>query len=148
MPVGGRKPTPEGVPKSNRHATMEWTEVENVPNEDHPPLPEYRGLNDDPRRDRRFRKSTRKYYMNIARLPHTALWSDTEWDFLVMTCEVRESYFDDDKKSPSYLSEMRAREKVMGTTPDYRRDIRIRYVDKVEGSSRSESYLDEDYGDL
>jgi len=49
---------------------------------------------------------------------------------------------------PKYATEVRNREKVMGTTVDYLRDLRIRYVDSVENEDPAGVTNIADYRDL
>lgn len=62
-------------------------------------------------------------------MPHCVLWSDSDWDFAIDSLEVAARFYDGNDKA---AGELRQREKYIGTTLDYRRDLRIRYVDKLE----------------
>ena len=67
-------------------------------------------------------------------MPHAKLWGPAEWDFALDSIELAALLHE--KASASFATELRNREKVLGTTQDYLRDLRIRYVDlPVDGDS-------------
>ena len=59
-------------------------------------------------------------------MPHCILWQDSDWAFAIDTAMVHAMA---NHGIISAMAELRMREKVMGTTVDSRRDLRIRYVD-------------------
>ena len=114
MPVRGRKP-PEGKPVRHRVKPVhEWTEVEDVPFEGAPKL---RG---------KWPKAVRDWWRVISRMPHCVLWDESDWMFALQTVPLIAAYHDGELK---YADAILRREKVMGTTADFRRDLRIRYVE-------------------
>ena len=116
MPVVGRKPKPAGQ-AVNRHApTHDWTEVPDVPK-----LPQ-RMPNGLP-----WPTPTRKWWAVVSAMPHCALWTDSDWEYALDTAFLKAIFHM--QGAASYATEVRNREKVLGTTADYRRDLRIRYVD-------------------
>jgi hypothetical protein len=62
-------------------------------------------------------------------MPHCVLWSGSEWDFAFDSLEVAAQFHEGDAR---LATELRNRERVLGTTVDYRRDLRIRYVPAPE----------------
>jgi len=62
------------------------------------------------------------------------LWGPAEWDFALDAIELAALLHE--KGSSNLATELRNREKVLGTTVDYLRALRIRYVDPpAEGGS-------------
>ena len=59
-------------------------------------------------------------------MPHCVLWGDAEWEFAIDSLELAARFYAGDRAA---ATELRNREKQLGTTADYRRDLRIRYVD-------------------
>ena len=139
MPVTGRKPKPPGQAVNRNKPTHEWTEVENVPFEDAPPLPETKP-NGDP-----WSSSTMRWWTAISTMPHCKLWSASDWMFAEHTARLVAAFDAGDFKQ---ATEIRQREKKLGVTADDRRDLRIRYVDpKADGPAAEVTNLD-DYRDL
>jgi hypothetical protein len=119
MPVAGRKPKPDGQ-KRNRHApTFDWVEVPNVPFVNPPDLPPRPG-------DRRWSAHTKRWWKAVSGMPHCALWTEADWSYAFDTAIIAAQLHDGDIRAAAPLER---REKVLGTTLDYRRDLRIRYVD-------------------
>lgn len=59
-------------------------------------------------------------------MPHCVLWTEADWDFAIDALEVAARFYEG---HPPSAVELRNREKQLGTTIDYRRDLRIRYID-------------------
>jgi hypothetical protein len=55
------------------------------------------------------------------------LWSESDWEFAFDTAALKAKFHAE--PASALATEMRNREKVLGTTADFRRDLRIRYVD-------------------
>ena len=68
-------------------------------------------------------------------MPHCVLWSETEWEFAIDSLEIAAQFYETAQANKA--TELRNREKVLGTTMDYRRDLRIRYVDQTQQEARS-----------
>ncbi|MET8648421.1 hypothetical protein [Nocardia aurea] len=120
MPVGGRKPKPAGQARNRVKPVHDWTEVENVPFESAPALP-------DARADGRpWSARTRQKWTAWSEMPHCKLWGPAEWDFALDSIELAAQFHEG---NPRVATELRNRERVLGTTADYLRDLRIRYVD-------------------
>ncbi|KLI04515.1 MULTISPECIES: phage terminase small subunit [Mycolicibacterium] len=141
MAVTGRKPKPEGQAVNRNKPVHDWTEVENVPFTDGPKLPRTR-VNGQP-----WMKRTKDKWAAWASMPHCSLWGPAEWDFALDSIELAALVH---AGEPKYATELRNRERVLGTTADYLRDLRIRYVDpKPEGDgSGAEVTNIADYRDL
>lgn len=73
----------------------------------------------------RWPSQTRRWWAALARLPHTVAWTDAEWQFACDTAEMVAQFHLGNMR---LATEIRIRERVMGTTADARRDLRIRYV--------------------
>jgi hypothetical protein len=123
MAVAGRKPKPAGETVHRNKPVHEWTEVEDVPFGDGPGLP-------DARSDGRpWPRRTRQKWEAWRSMPHAKLWGPAEWDYALDCIEVAAKFHEGDFKQ---ATELRNREKVLGTTLDFRRDLRIRYVEPQE----------------
>lgn len=60
-------------------------------------------------------------------MPHTTLWHAGDWGYAVDALEVAVLGFE--RGSAMMIGEARQREKLLGTTMDSRRDLRIRYTE-------------------
>lgn len=121
MPVVGRKPKPLGEAVNRVKPVHEWIEVEDVPFTGGPPLPRLR-VNGQP-----WPKRTRQKWDTWRTMPHCALWGRAEWDYAFDSIEIA-ARFHAEEGSNTVATELRFREKVLGTCWDFRRDLRIRYV--------------------
>lgn len=134
MPAAGRKPN-TGQPIRHRTKPVhEWTEVEAVPFKGGPALPKTEpGAKSWP-------TQTKRWWEAIRRMPHCVLWDESDWLFALDTALVAAAFHGGDIKA---ATELRNREKVLGTTVDFRRDLRIRYVEPAvagEGITELEEY--------
>jgi len=120
MTLPGKKPN-EGQPVRHRNAPRhDWTEVEDKPFEDAPPLSKA-GPN-----GRRWPAQTRRWWHAVSTMPHCILWTEADWQFALDTLLLAAAFHSGDMKQ---ANELRQREKIMGTTLDARRDLRIKYVE-------------------
>ena len=62
-------------------------------------------------------------------MPHCSLWTEADWQFAIDTACVAAAFHAGDAR---VAGELRQREKVLGTTADARRDVRIRYLPPTE----------------
>jgi hypothetical protein len=111
--VAGRKPKAE-----HRHKvkpTHEWAEVPDVEFTGAPALP-----------NKGFSQMVEDWWADISTMPHCVLWKKGDWRFAIETAYVCEAFH---RGQPERAAELRIREKVMGTTLDARRDLRIRYIE-------------------
>lgn len=120
MPPAGRKPKPAGQAINRNKPVHDWTEVVGVPFEGGPDLPEMRADG------RRWPERTRDKWDAWRSMPHCKLWGLAEWNFALDTIELAASFHDTGESK--YATELRNREKILGTTGDFLRDLRIRYV--------------------
>jgi hypothetical protein len=140
MPVTGRKPKAPGQAVTRHAQTHDWVEIENVPFEAGRELPETRSDG------RPWSARIRAKWDAWRSMPHAKLWGSAEWDFALDTIEIAALLHE--KGSPNLATELRNREKVLGTTLDYLRALRIRYVDpKPEGDVAGVTNI-ADYRDL
>lgn len=131
MAVTGRKP--KDGPKRNRVAAVhDWITVVDQPYDgERPKLPRARRVEWTDRELGRqsemqpLQSLTAKWWDRIASMPHCVLWSDADWQYAVTTALVADAVFAGDVR---LAGELRQRERVLGTTLDARRDLRIRYV--------------------
>ena len=140
MPVTGTKPKPEGQAVHRNKPAFEWTEVPDVPFTDGPRLP-FRTPNGD-----RWPDWTRKWWTAISRLPQCALWNEGDWQYAMDTAVVAATFHS--TTSMAAAAELRNREKILGTTMDARRDLRIRYVPAVAPPTTEGVTLLDNYRDL
>ena len=112
MPVAGRKPKPDGQKRNRVKPVHDWDEVIDVPFEGR-------------RLSFRARKRTAEWWAGVSTMPHCVLWSESDWQFALDTALLHAEF---DRGEVKLAAELRMREKVMGTTVDFRRDLRIRYV--------------------
>ncbi|MCL1922795.1 MAG: hypothetical protein FWG15_02850 [Propionibacteriaceae bacterium] len=87
---------------------------------------------------------TLKWWETVSTMPHCCLWSDSDWCFAEHTARLVALF---DEGASRLATEIRNRERVLGTTVEFRRDIRIRYVDEApvvesENVVSLESYRD------
>lgn len=137
MAVAGRKPKPEGQRRNRVAPTHEWTEVENRPYAG--PRPKL------PRREGGWPARTKRWWETISTMPHCKLWTDADWEFALDTAESHARFMQGEHGG----TELRIREKRMGTTLDTRRDLRIRYVDPEPEQAEPAGVVQlDDYRDL
>jgi hypothetical protein len=131
MPVAGRKPK-DGPKRNTMPAAHDWVEVVDAPFVGRKPvvLPPKRRLFDSAGKVHAtaWEPMTRTWWRTISSMPHCRLWSKADWQFAMATVVIADNAF---RGSTAAAGELRQREKIMGTTLDARRDLRIRYVDKI-----------------
>jgi hypothetical protein len=80
---------------------------------------------------------TREWWAVVSRMPHCMLWSEADWQFAVDTAHVHAGWVV--SGAVAQAAELRLRERVLGTTLDARRDLRIRYVSAEETQAQAEA---------
>jgi hypothetical protein len=125
VPTAGRKPKPEEQRRHQHASTHDWIAVADEP---------YRGHVPDPGE---LPERTRQWWDVVSRMPHCALWSETDWQFAVDTAHVHAEWVV--SGAVGQASELRLRERILGTTLDARRDLRIRYLSKEEQQEQAET---------
>lgn len=121
MPVTGRKAKPEGQAVNRHKPTHDWTEVVNAPFEGGPKLPKMQPNGAS------WPAWTKRWWGVVSTMPHCTLWTDSDWEFAFDTAALKAAFHT--TSTNALATEIRNREKVLGTTTDYRRDLRIRYVE-------------------
>ena len=79
-------------------------------------------------------------------MPHAKLWQPAEWSFALDSLELAAEFHMTGETK--HATELRNREKVLGTTLDYLRDLRIRYVDPQDAEAPAGVTNIADYRDL
>jgi hypothetical protein len=128
MVMSGRKPSDR--PTVTRHKpTVDWTEVPSTPFAGVvPALPDVREIVNKAGdiTVHPIPAQTLTWYASVTSMPHCVLWSPSDWAFCLDTALIHAQAV---TGVVSAMSELRQREKIMGTTVDSRRDLRIRYVE-------------------
>jgi hypothetical protein len=149
LPVTGRKPKPEGQARTRTKSSIDWVEVPEVPFAGAvPKLPAKRRivLPFGQTKDLTLHPLTKAWWEDISRMPHCALWTESDWRFAIATALVADAFHYG--HTPS-ATELARREKVLGVTVDARRDLRIRYVDpQASPPSRDNVTSMDDYRDI
>jgi len=78
---------------------------------------------------------TRRWWKAVSTMPHCALWGEADWQFAFDTAVIASAFHAGDLR---LAAELRAREKILGTTADARRDLRIRYISTGDTDATSE----------
>ena len=147
MAVAGRKPAAAGQTRHRVKPSADWTEVLNTPYEGEvPELPLQRTvITRDGQEKVTIQALTVQWWETVSRMPHCVLWAASDWMFALSTATVADAAF---CGVASAATELRNREKVMGTTVEFRRDLRIRYVDAPVKAESAEVANIADYRDL
>ncbi|MCL2653259.1 MAG: hypothetical protein FWD63_05680 [Propionibacteriaceae bacterium] len=123
MPVTGRKPKPAGQAVTRHPLQHDFVEVEDRPNPHPRRLPAKRPSGGD------WPAETKTWWQAVAAMPHSVLWSESDWAYALETAEVSARFYADGNTQAA--TELRNRDKVLGLTWDSRRGLRIRYVPKT-----------------
>jgi hypothetical protein len=78
---------------------------------------------------------TKRWWRTVSHMPHCILWTEGDWQFALDTALIAAGFHAGDMR---LAAELRAREKVLGTTADARRDLRIRYIDEAADDESAE----------
>jgi len=136
MPISGAKPS--GRPTVNRNKpTHDWTSVPNRPyTGPKPELPLTRQVmvKNGEVEIVPIEVRTQQWWQVISSMPHCILWTDSDWVFALDTAMIHASAV---YGSVTAASELRQRERILGTTLDARRDLRIKYIDEEAEESVS-----------
>lgn len=108
MAPSGRRPKPSGHAVTRHPRAYDWVDVVAEPF-DGPPLPRVR------RDGSPWPEWARESWEAWRTMPHARLWHDSDWDFALDTIELASRAFGDGTKI-GVLTELRYREKTMGTT--------------------------------
>lgn len=129
MALAGAKPKPEGRKVTRHPLTQDWVDVQDVP---------YAGDKPDPGR---LAKMPARWWATISSMPHCVLWSESDWQFALDTLVVYKRF----AAGKEGGSELRIREKLLGTTLDARRDLRIRYIELPDGEEKPDNNAPTDF---
>lgn len=138
MAVTGRKPKPAGQAVTRHKQIHDWVEIPNVPYRSAPKLPERQPGG------AAWPAQTKRWWRVISSMPHCVLWAEADWVFAEHTARLVAAF---DAGELRLATEIRNREKLLGTTVDFRRDLRIRYVDAAPTEAPGVTNLD-DYRNL
>jgi len=138
MPVPGVAQRTDRSQVRHRNPTVaDWIDVDNVPFLDGPPLRDRQtggisvmAVGAENSED--WPAATVAWWRDISRMPHAKLWTEAEWRFAMDTAEIHARTMEGWRgyTGPSLTQ----REKQMGVTADFRRGLRIRYVEpKAKG---------------
>lgn len=132
MPAPGAKPKASRADTVHRNPTHEFEDVPDVPFEGAPPLRTRATggisvLDVGAANSSDWPEATLEWWADISRMPHCVKWTDAEWRFAMDTAEIHARTMEAWKGYTG--AELRQREKIMGTTRDALRDLRIRYVE-------------------
>jgi hypothetical protein len=73
-------------------------------------------------------------------MPHCCLWEPSDWEFALDTAAVAAAFHSGDLRQGDSLLK---REKVLGTTGDFRRGLRIRYVEPTRETPAGIAAIDD-----
>lgn len=148
MPVAGRKPKPDGQARNRAKPVHDWVEIVDTPFDgDRPTLPKKRRivLQFGDTKDIKLHDLTHEWWATVSTMPHCSLWTEADWRYAISTALVADAFHYG--HTPS-ATELARREKVLGTTVDARRDLRIRYVEAKTDEPPAEVTRLDDYRDL
>lgn len=160
LAVAGRKPQDDRNQVRHRVPPRhDWTEVVDVPYTDRPPVALPTSMRSRIGDEGEVfeiptHKMTKAWWRRIKAMPHCVLWRESDWQFALETAVVADALF---YGITGAATELRQREKILGTTIDSRRDLRIRYIEpkaeeeeqqgQADGAGATVAHLD-DYRDL
>lgn len=135
MPVRGSKPSDQPTRRRNK-PVHEWVEVPDAPFADGPKLPKTQPGQPS------WPTATKRWWKAISHMPHCILWAESDWSFALDTAILSAHFHRGDVRTSA---ELRHRQKIMGTTADSRRDLRIRYVPETPEEERAGVTAIKDY---
>jgi hypothetical protein len=129
-------PPGKGIKHGRTPVTTDWTDVVDKPytgkSPDLPKLP----------RNGKWAPVVEDWWSKVRRMPHCALWTDTDWLFGLETAFMKAAFWKDmsaGELKSTMATEIRRREDQMGTTREALRKLRIRYVKPGDVDERSEA---------
>jgi len=133
MPVTGVAQKADRSQVRHRNPTVaDWIDVEMIPFEGAPPLRDRAtggisvmevGAANSPD----WPPATLDWWRDISRMPHCKLWTESEWRYAMDTAEIHARTMEAWRGYTG--ASLLPREKQMGVTADFRRGLRIRYVE-------------------
>lgn len=139
MTLPGPKPKNGRLTRHRNKPAHDWLEVPDVPFSGAPRLPSRQPDG------RTWPTWTRRWWQTFSTMPHCALWAPSDWEFAFDTAALKGRFHEGG--TTALATEIRYRERVLGTTADFRRDLRIRYVDPQPVTNPEVTRLD-DYREL
>ena len=136
MAIVGRKPKPEGQQRHGHKPLRGWLEVEDRAFRGRHPLPA--SMPDG----RPWPDATRSWWRVVSTMPHCRLWSRADWQFALDTALTAAAFHGGDMK---LATELRIRDRAMGTTLEARLNLRIRYVEPQRNEQLASVTAIEDY---
>jgi hypothetical protein len=91
--------------------------------------------NDQDDRPASWPAATKRWWRAVSRLPHCTMWTEADWQFALDTAYLVAAFHIGNHR---LAMEIRVRERIMGTTADARRDLRIRYVDATPPEAKDD----------
>lgn len=130
----GAKPKPPGQAVTRNPRAYGWIDVDQTP---------FNGPKLPPRRrdGSPWPDGIAAKWRAWASMPHARLWSEADWEYARDAIELAAAAFADGAKIGLW-TELRYREKVMGTTWSARQDMRIRYTEPSSAPPASVTQLD------
>lgn len=126
------------APKPSKHGRVpnaDWTEVADQPytgpSPDLPKLPHRR----------KWHPMVEQWWAQVREMPHCVLWRPSDWTFAVETAFQKQYFWELSEKGEQTTSaavEIRRREAQMGTTQEALRQLRIRYVQVLDGGDEDD----------
>lgn len=146
MALTGPKPREDRSQIRFKGSVAEWTEIEDVPFDGAPALPERStGVDIDQASDRAadegtycpfpWPTNTLRWYRTMSTMPHAVIWTAADWEFVFETAEVHARFTEGWKGTAA--SELRQRVKLLGGYADALRDLRIRYIDPKRSKTKA-----------
>lgn len=131
MPYSGPKPTEDRSQVRHRNPVHEFDEIPDVPF-DGPELPARFSYDGGVERQIAWPVPTIRWWGKIRSMPHCKRWTPGDWEYAFGTALVHAKTVE---KGLGF-AELRARERLMGTTWDARNAMRIKYVAPSEATRR------------
>lgn len=112
----------------NTQSAGEWREYADVPFEGAPLMPK------PPGRRKSWHPMAEKMWKTSSVMPHCKDWRDEEWFALEILVSEADTYYNtcDAKKKTAAMSEIRKQMNALGIGEHGRRELKIRYKQKVE----------------
>jgi len=80
-----------------------------------------------------FEDRVLEWWQSVSSMPHCILWKGSDWQFAIATAHVAAEAF---AGRVSAMTELRYREKIMGTTVDARLSMKLRYIHPDDAARR------------
>lgn len=119
-------PAPKQTKRRQNPDTFAWVSVANEP---------FTGPSPELPPEWECSEATLAWWETVRRMPHCALWSDSDWQFALDTAIIHARF----SESPlANAPELRLRSAKLGMTYEDRLKLRIRYVSDDEPAAKAE----------